>query len=48
MMVIATRNNGDAKDFRDRALDWLKFDEPNKQKTIDAAAKPRTNFVMSK
>src|ERR1700693_6398501 len=37
MMLIATRNKGDAKDFRDRALDEPKFEEPNQQKTIDPA-----------
>src|SRR5580658_3274527 len=47
MMLIATRNKGDAKGLRERPLDGLKFSEPTSS-TIDPAAKPRTNFVMSR
>src|ERR1700693_5344917 len=47
MMLIATRNKGDAKSFREWPLVWLKFREVN-HSTIDPAANPRTNFVMSR
>src|ERR1700733_8192621 len=47
MMLIATRNKGDAKGLSERPLDWLKFSEPT-SRTIDPAAKPRTNFVISR
>src|ERR1700679_2404322 len=47
MMLIATRNKGDAKGFRERPLDWVKFSEPTSS-TIDPADKPKTNFVMSR
>jgi hypothetical protein len=40
MMLIATRNKGDAKGSRAPPFDGLKFSEPT-SKTIDPAARPR-------
>src|ERR1700685_3982978 len=47
MMLIATINNGDANAFRERVLEGLKFIAPT-SRTIDPAAKPRTDLVMSR
>ena len=48
MIVIATRNNGDANAVRERwPPDWFKFIEPT-SRTIEPADKPRTVFVMSR
>jgi len=47
-MLIATINMGEAKDLRERPLDcWTRFDEPT-SRTIDPAAIPRINLVMSR
>src|SRR5450631_2248480 len=48
MIVIATRNRGDAKAVSERRpVDWLKLIEPT-NRTIDPAARPSTVLVMSR
>src|ERR1700683_4717766 len=48
MMLMATINIGEAKDLRERPLDcWTRFDEPT-SRTMEPAAIPRINLVMSR